>query len=1664
MKIKLLLILTAFFSLQNMQAQCPVEPDNPVFLSEAAQVDNTSANFSWTAPAGDSYILVLREGSAVDWTPNDSTDYSNDTANGDFTTAIDQGNGHKVLYTGTITGADVLINGLTTGDTYYFQAFNYCTTSFKYNITEFPTNNGTQNITIDPQYCEPAPTTAQNLITSVDIASYTNSTTSTIGYEDFSGSSNIDLFQSETFTVTVDITADVDSTAHTKVWFDWNLDGVFNDTDESFDLGSVAAGQTQQLTLDVDVPFDNKLEDVIVRFGAESATLSSLEACSNQFGNGEYEDYKINIKNRYTSEILAPTSQVVGVTVDPDTISSIANQFEVFKFDISDVVSDDTLSTKVTQFRLQAGSGNTVDWSTHIADFIFNDGVNDIDGVATINQNEVIFNLTTPLEIQDESIQEITTKIYLISNGNILDGGVLEFEIAAESQFEASIDNSNGFISPLTNGSITSNQFPIDVQATTLRFLTQPTNTNINTSMNPNVRVAAVDNNGNIDIAINPTIEITSTGTMTGDPISVTATDGIAEFSGLVHTDLGTDLTLTADENSLAAVISDPFDIGNSLAEARIISSTLNGEPYQIPSSEIVAAESLTTENAKEVFTFRVQDLGQDNTDTKINQIRFTPSATNTSDWANDIEGVNIVSDGVTYEPTTTAISTNEIILNFDTPLFIDDGSIQDYVAEIFLKSSSTLVEGTIISFEILKDNHGFLSDVSGSSFEASFNADITGNNHLIDIIATEFSIAVQPTDTNINAAMSPAVEVELIDAYGNLDSDNNSIVNLSSTGNLLGNVVPIEAVDGIVTYSNIIHTEAATGLSLSFSKSGFVSVDSDIFEIIQPNPIIETIALQDFDNTTPEWTISNVDLATNNTWGTQYFGTIDSTNIAPLSNANFSGNIFGANNVDAANNTSNVLELAEIDISDYSNVLLSFDYAYLNLQSLDTLKLRVILDDGDSVSTEDFLPNSSNQSESTTFVLPIDDSRSNIKIEFRLFNDASNEYIGIDNIKLEGEKTTIDYVYENDTWTPSDPSGNSTINDNILIMTGSTVWPEFTSTIYANDINIESGAELSVSDELIINGDFLVDGELINNEFSQLYFVGKSIQKFYGQSPLLNVQKLVASSTNGVLISSDINLFQSVTINNGNLTINSGSELTVKSSNSRTAVIGRVAEGSQLLGNVTIERYIPESNRAFRYLSSSITTDGTIKDNFQEGVNNTGTDYPTDNLNPNPGYGTHITGSQGGTDGFDATLTGNPSMFEWTLQNTWTGINNTDNTNLIAGKPYSLMIRGDRSTTLNSNDAIGPATTLRMSGQGENLVYGTTDVQQNALPTVPDSFAFIGNHYQAQVDMKQMVDESTDFQQTVYVYDPTINTRGGYVVVDLTTLNGTATPVESPQNKYLQPNQAFFIKTAQSASPTVNPSIQFKEVYKLNKTQNISVFSEEEDLTKEILLSLYKEIDGNSTLADGIRVQFDQNFSNDVNDEDIRKFWNEGENISTFVDNVNYLTIDRRPEADENTEVQLFSHNFETASYEFKINVSNMENAFLYDAYLDETHQLDLGENIINFDVESSNPSSIASDRFKFVFDNETFSNPVFGDEVDLSIYPNPNAKEDLKIRSTQLNGEEVNINVYDNFGRMIISKKASFENQVMTLDFTQQLNAGLYHLEISNDNFKTNRKLIIE
>ena len=147
--------------------------------------------------------------------------------------------------------------------------------------------------------------------------------------------------------------------------------------------------------------------------------------------------------------------------------------------------------------------------------------------------------------------------------------------------------------------------------------------------------------------------------------------------------------------------------------------------------------------------------------------------------------------------------------------------------------------------------------------------------------------------------------------------------------------------------------------------------------------------------------------------------------------------------------------------------------------------------------------------------------------------------------------------------------------------------------------------------------------------------------------STWLNSSIPIAGAT--VTIVNNINITNS--IETGNLTIQTGASLTLQPT-SRLKVNGNITNDAQIIfksnatatamfdvfngtqsgsGVVTTERYIP-AKRAFRFLSPSVTTSTSIKLNWQENAGTTA------------GLGTHITGVDGTTNGFDATSTNNPS------------------------------------------------------------------------------------------------------------------------------------------------------------------------------------------------------------------------------------------------------------------------------------------------------------------------------------------------------------------------------------------------------------------------------------
>ena len=246
-------------------------------------------------------------------------------------------------------------------------------------------------------------------------------------------------------------------------------------------------------------------------------------------------------------------------------------------------------------------------------------------------------------------------------------------------------------------------------------------------------------------------------------------------------------------------------------------------------------------------------------------------------------------------------------------------------------------------------------------------------------------------------------------------------------------------------------------------------------------------------------------------------------------------------------------------------------------------------------------------------------------------------------------------------------------------------------------------------------------------------------------------VANLTIENGFGVTLNSEIRITEVLNIKQGTLTTNDNLVLGCSFSPRQTAQIDEL--GGSISGLVTVEQcYTPR--RSFRLVSPSTTTTSSINANWQEGVNNTGLNHPSDNLNPNPGYGTHITGSTFGNNGFDATATGNPSLFSFDeVTQSWNSLNNTDSNTLTAGNPLRLLIRGDRSINLNSNSAAPTSTKLRSNG---TIVKGPVSPDLSSLDSNV-KFALLGNPFHAVVDMDMVLSESVDLKQHFVVWDPNL-------------------------------------------------------------------------------------------------------------------------------------------------------------------------------------------------------------------------------------------------------------------------------------------------------------------
>ncbi|KAB2925396.1 MAG: T9SS type A sorting domain-containing protein, partial [Bacteroidetes bacterium] len=98
-------------------------PSAPTTSASGVNITNdygTQLKVNWTNGSGTGRIVVMKQGSAVTWTPSDNTTY---TANASFGSGTDLGDGSYVVYNGVST--NVPVTGLTVNTTYHVAVFEY---------------------------------------------------------------------------------------------------------------------------------------------------------------------------------------------------------------------------------------------------------------------------------------------------------------------------------------------------------------------------------------------------------------------------------------------------------------------------------------------------------------------------------------------------------------------------------------------------------------------------------------------------------------------------------------------------------------------------------------------------------------------------------------------------------------------------------------------------------------------------------------------------------------------------------------------------------------------------------------------------------------------------------------------------------------------------------------------------------------------------------------------------------------------------------------------------------------------------------------------------------------------------------------------------------------------------------------------------------------------------------------------------------------------------------------------------------------------------------------------------------------------------------------------------------------------------------------------------
>lgn len=499
------------------------------------------------------------------------------------------------------------------------------------------------------------------------------------------------------------------------------------------------------------------------------------------------------------------------------------------------------------------------------------------------------------------------------------------------------------------------------------------------------------------------------------------------------------------------------------------------------------------------------------------------------------------------------------------------------------------------------------------------------------------------------------------------------------------------------------------------------------------------------------------------------------------------------------------------------------------------------------------------------------------------------------------------------------------------------------------------------------INGSIEFNGATTQTIFSSL-FKDTTISKLI----VSNGAGLIVSNTGRSLAITDKISFGSP---NGNL--NSGDNITLKSTKTKTASLDSLESGNSVSGKFTVERYLnvgsdnDQHGKGWQFLATP-TQGQSIRDSWMEGKNTT------------TGFGTYIPNNTG--SGWDPGVTYAPSIKSYNAAtDTYVSLYGSNPLNatdpLYNEHGWMVFVRGDRNV-VNSNQAV-TKTTLRSKG-----FLRTGDVTFNVPAAVNPlgGFASFGNPYASAVDARKV--EGLGDDGTYIVWNPGFTGIYGYGSFQTFTYDESyggynTVPGHDTVNNFILSGQAFFVQTF----PGHTSLLKFHESSKGDALANKEFFREIGNMesargakggkTGKLRTNIYTAA---GAIQDGTLQFFDNKYSNGIDRADARKMKNSGVNLSIEV-NGRLLVVERKRDITATDTISYNLTGLANGKYKFEFTANNLEaegrEGWLEDLFTQQRTPLSLeGETIVHFEV-SNTAASKAANRFRIVF-NETARGPL--------------------------------------------------------------------------------------